>query len=99
MNIANNIGTAQHQDFAAIFLAPVIVQGGVALLDVCPHCAVIDDDAFSDELEKVGQLVLSSRFSVLSPILSNAYSLRTENRELRTVSNTTTPGPLGTGVW
>ena len=45
MDVANNIGTAQHQHFATILLASVIVQGGIALLDVGPHCAVIDDNA------------------------------------------------------
>src|SRR5208282_3939816 len=54
MNLANNIGTAQHQNFAAILLAPVIVEGRIPLLDVGAHGAVINDDAFFYELEKVG---------------------------------------------
>ena len=54
MNIANNIGTAQHQNFAAVLLAPVVVQGRVALLDVGAHGAVVDYDSVFYELEKVG---------------------------------------------
>ena len=45
MNIANNVGAAQHQYFAAILLAPVIVQSRIALLNVGPHCAVVNYDA------------------------------------------------------
>ncbi len=54
MNIANDIGTAQHQNFAAVFLAPIIVKGRIALLDVGPHRAVVDNDALLHELEKIG---------------------------------------------
>ena len=53
MNLANNIGTAQHQNFAAVLLAPVIVQGRIPLLNIRPHSAVINDDAFFYDLEKV----------------------------------------------
>src|SRR2546430_4427707 len=90
MNIANNIGTAQHQNFAAVLLAPVIVQGRIALLDVRTHGAVVDYDSGVHELEKVGQLVLSSQFSV-------QFSAMNTHRELRTWNwfYTTTPVPLG----
>jgi hypothetical protein len=45
VNLPNNVGTAQHQHFAAILFAPVIVQGRIARLNVRPHRAVIDNDA------------------------------------------------------
>ena len=46
MNVANNVRTAQHQHFVAVLPAPVIVQGWVPLVNVGPHRAVVDDDAF-----------------------------------------------------
>jgi len=45
MNVADDVGTAEDQDLAAVFLAPVVVEGGVALLDVGAHGAVVDYDA------------------------------------------------------
>ena len=36
MNVTNDVGTAEVQDFAAVFLAPEIIQRGIALLDVSP---------------------------------------------------------------
>ena len=54
VDVADNVGTAQYQDFAAVLLAPVIVKGGVARLDVGPHRAVVDDDTVFHELEKSG---------------------------------------------
>src|ERR1035438_4974167 len=45
MNVANDVGAAQHQNFAAVFLAPVIVQGGIAFLNVGSHRAVVHDNA------------------------------------------------------
>ena len=53
MNVADDVGTAQHQHFAAILLAPVIVQGGIALLDVGSHGAVVHHDALFHSLQKV----------------------------------------------
>ena len=46
VDVANNIWTAQHQNFLAVFFPPVIVQSGVPGLNVGPHRAVVDDDAF-----------------------------------------------------
>ena len=66
MDIADNIGAAQNEHLAAVFLAPVVVQGRIPLLDVRPHGAVVDDHAFFHELEKVGQSVLGSQLSVPS---------------------------------
>ncbi len=54
MNVADDVGTAEDQDLAAVFLAPVVVEGGVALLDVGAHGAVVDYDAVLYELEKFG---------------------------------------------
>ena len=54
VDLTNNVRPAQHQHFAAILLAPVIVKGGVARLDVGPHRAVVDDDTVFHELEKSG---------------------------------------------
>jgi len=34
VNVLNNVGTAQHQEFVATFLAPEIVDTGIAHLDV-----------------------------------------------------------------
>ena len=53
VNVLNNVRPAEHQQFVAAFLAPEIVQRGVAELDVGPHGAVVDDDAVAHGLEKV----------------------------------------------
>jgi hypothetical protein len=52
VNIPNNIGTAQYQHFAAVFFAPIVIQSGVALLDVSPHRPVVNDDALANGLEE-----------------------------------------------
>ncbi len=62
VNVPNDVRAAQHQHFAAILLAPVIVQGGIALLDVGPHRPVVNDDAFAHGLEKVGHQLLASSY-------------------------------------
>ena len=46
VNVLDDVGPAQHQQFVAAFLAPVVVHSGVAGLDAGPHGAVEDDDAF-----------------------------------------------------
>ena len=50
MNVADNIGTAEHQNLAAILLPPIVVEGGIALVNVGAHRAVVDNDAFFDGL-------------------------------------------------
>ena len=45
VNVLNNVGPAEDQQFVAAFLAPEIVHTGVAELDVRPHGAVVNDDA------------------------------------------------------
>src|ERR1700691_1938739 len=53
VDVTNNVGPAQHQHFAAILLAPIVVEGGVARLDVRAHRAVVNDDALENGLEKI----------------------------------------------
>src|SRR5207248_8722146 len=53
MNLANDVRAAQDQHFGAILLAPIIIQSGIALLDVGTHRAVVNDDAFANGLEKI----------------------------------------------
>ena len=50
VDVTNDVGTAQHQHFAAVFLAPEIIQGGITLLNVGPHRSVVNDDAFFYDL-------------------------------------------------
>ena len=50
VDVTNDVGAAEHQNFAAIFLAPVIIQSGIARLDVGAHRAVVDDDTFLHDL-------------------------------------------------
>jgi len=50
MDVANNVRAAQHQHFAAILFAPVVIQRGIAFLDVGAHRAVVDDDALVHSL-------------------------------------------------
>jgi hypothetical protein len=61
--VSDNVRTAQHQNFAAIFLAPIVVEGGVAHLDVSAHRAVVNDNALLHGLEKVRH---RKQFTVLS---------------------------------
>jgi hypothetical protein len=58
MNVANDVGTAEHQHFAAVFLAPVVIQSRIALLDVGAHRAVVNYDAFFHELQEVSHCKL-----------------------------------------
>src|ERR1700736_6300847 len=52
VNITNDVRTAQNENFAAVLLSPIIIQSGVALLDIGAHRPVVDDDAFAHGLEK-----------------------------------------------
>src|SRR5215831_14282292 len=45
VDVANDVRPAEHQYFAAVLFAPEIIQGGITLLDVGAHRAVVDDDA------------------------------------------------------
>ena len=45
VDIANNVRTAQDQNLAAVFFAPVIIQSRVSLLDIGAHGAVVDNNA------------------------------------------------------
>ena len=45
VNVLDDVGPAQHQQFVAAFLAPEIVHTGVAELDIRPHGAVVNHDA------------------------------------------------------
>ena len=53
VDVPDNVGPAQDQDFAAILLAPIVVQGGIAHLDVGAHRTVVDDDAVAHGLEEI----------------------------------------------
>ena len=53
MNVANDIRTAEHQQFIAALLAPVVVGGGVAKLNIGPHGAVVNDNALIHRLEEI----------------------------------------------
>src|SRR5205085_10073911 len=50
VNIANNVGAAEYQNFAAILLAPIIIQSGIPFLDAGPHRPVVNDDALAHGL-------------------------------------------------
>ena len=52
VNVLDNVGPAEDEQFVAAFLAPEIVHTGVAELDVRPHGAVVDDDAVFHGLKK-----------------------------------------------
>ena len=53
MDVTDNVRPAQHQDFAAVLFAPIVVQSGITHLNVGAHGAVVNDDPFADGLEKV----------------------------------------------
>src|SRR5580765_7933292 len=46
VNVLDDVGPAKHQDFAAVLFAPIIIERRIADLDVGPHGAVVDYDAF-----------------------------------------------------
>ena len=50
MNIANDIRPAEHQHLAAVFFSPVIIQRRIPQLNIGPHRAVINHDAFLHDL-------------------------------------------------
>ena len=50
MNVLDEVGTAEHQQFVAPFLAPEIIHTGIAELDVGPHGAVVNHDAIPNGL-------------------------------------------------
>ena len=53
MDIFNDVGTAEHEEFVAVFLAPEIISGGVAELNIRAHRTVVDHDALTNGLEKI----------------------------------------------
>ena len=53
MDVADDVRTAEHQQFIAAFIAPKIVGGGIAKLNVGAHGAVVNDDALVHRLQKV----------------------------------------------
>jgi hypothetical protein len=57
MDIANNVRTAQDKNFGAVLLAPIVIQRGIALLDVGSHRTVVDHDTLADGLEKISHCV------------------------------------------
>ena len=73
VDVADDVGTAQDQDFAAVFFSPVVVERGLAELDVGAHGAVVNYDAVADELEKVGHWsVVSRQFAQIVSSLSSS---------------------------
>ena len=53
VDVTNDVRTAQDQHFTAIFLAPIIIQRGIALVNVGAHGTVVNDDALVDGLEEI----------------------------------------------
>ena len=53
VNVFDNVRPAQNQQFVTTFFTPEIVHTGIAELDIGPHRAVVDNDAFLHGLEKV----------------------------------------------
>src|SRR5579872_1418782 len=83
MNVANDVRTAESENLAAVFLAPVVIQRGIALLDIGAHGAVIDDDTLADEWQKIShvfqQSVLES--AIVNVVLSFMHKRRCANGE------------------
>jgi len=68
VNLANDVGPAEHQNFAAVLLAPIVVERGIALVDIGAHRAVVSNNALADGLEKVSHQwsVVGRQSSVVS---------------------------------
>jgi len=58
VDLSNDIGTAQDQNFVAALLTPEIIRTEIAILDVGAHGAVINDHALANGLEKIRHVFL-----------------------------------------
>ena len=106
VNVLDDVGPAEDQQFVAALLAPEIVHTGVAELNVSPHGAVVNDDAVAHGLEKVRHCKSVSAISRRSlqqyslgrhplPIRVNRAN---RGQELDGSLQTQTPARCGTGV-
>ena len=57
VNVLDDVGPAQNQQFVAALLTPEIVHTGIAELDIRPHGAVVDDDAVASRFGESQTLV------------------------------------------
>src|SRR5581483_3552831 len=62
VDVFDNVGTAEHEDLVAAFVAPEIVHTGIAPLDIGAHGAVVDHDAVTHALEKISHQLLASTY-------------------------------------
>ena len=53
MNVADDVRTAEHQQFIAALLAPIIVGGRIAKLNIGSHGAVVNDNTLIHRLEEI----------------------------------------------
>ena len=95
MDVANNVGTAEHQNFAAVLLAPVIVEGRIALLDVRAHSAVVNHDAFFTSWRKsvISRLVVRRWSLVVRSLFAHQSANDHESRPRQLLYNNA--GPAG----